>query len=247
MSTCAVCVNTSPCFRCEIKSLKKLVEQQSIELRYWKGESSKLLQLKKDYRTFFETSNNFQNLSYVGDNIDYKFLTITFDPKKFGLYNVNSDEQNYILKQLLRLIKAGKIKSLSGCFEYQKNGTTHAHLICRISTNNKDIEDTLKPYFTDDPKNKYAIKCEDPNSIANITKYITKESTEYYRYDTSLPLDIDPINYEEPQKEKQENSSNDLTIKKIKILEQEIKNIQSRIDQYKKNLLSRHAEIVNFF
>ncbi|WP_445780472.1 hypothetical protein, partial [Shewanella sp.] len=103
---CAICSGSSLCFKCQIKELKSIVESQAIELRHWKGESCKLLQCKKDYRNFFEISANCLLPNYIGENTEYKFITITFDPSKFGLYNNRQDEQNYILKHLLKIIKA---------------------------------------------------------------------------------------------------------------------------------------------
>lgn len=236
---CTICSGTSSCFSCQIKELKSIIQQQAIELRHWKGESCKLLQCKKDYRTFFETSINYLPLNYIGDNTEYKFITITFDPKKFGLFNNRSDEQNYILKQLLKLIKANYIKSLAGCFEYQKNGTTHAHLIARVKCSNADIEDYLRPNFTDDPKNKYAIKCEDPNSFKNIENYIKKESSEYFRHDNAASIDLDYQAIEDlPKKEKPKQCH---LQNSIIYLEQEIKKHQETIKKYN-NILYRTTE-----
>lgn len=230
---CAICKGTSQCFRCIIKELQLKVSQQEVELRYWKGESCKLLCCSKDYRTFYEISHNFLPLNYIGDSSEYRLLTITFDPKKFGLFNVRTDEQNYILKQLMKLIKAQQIKSLSGCFEYQKNGTTHAHLIVRVGCSNSDIENALRPYFTDDLKNKFAIKCEDPKNMKNVENYLQKESNEYYRYDNAASIDLDYMMYEQnTQPIKPILPTHNI----IKVLEQEIINIRQRIEKYKKSL-----------
>lgn len=95
---CAICDRFLSCFKCQIKTLKEKISIQDIELRYWKGESCKLLSLNKDYRQYYEVSLQYLPLSYIGDSLEYKFLTITFDPKKFGQFNLHSDEQNYIFK-----------------------------------------------------------------------------------------------------------------------------------------------------
>jgi len=227
---CAICSGSSSCFSCQIKELKSIIQQQAIELRHWKGESCKLLQCKKDYRLFFEISSNFLRPNYIGENTEYKFITITFDPKKFGLFNVKSDEQNYILKQLLKCIKANQIKSLAGCFEYQKNGTTHAHLIARVTCSNTTLEDTLKMKFTDDTKNKYAVKVEDPNSFKNIENYLQKESIEFFRYDIAASLDLEYATVDDlPKKEKPQQCH---IQKVIQYLESEIKQHQRTIQKY---------------
>uniref|UniRef100_UPI0040478851 hypothetical protein n=1 Tax=Flavobacterium sp. TaxID=239 RepID=UPI0040478851 len=236
---CAICSGSSSCFSCQIKELKSVVQSQAIELRYWKGESCKLLQCKKDYNTFFETSTQLLLPNYIGENTEYKFITITYDPRKFGQFNNKSDEQNYILKQLLRLIKANHIKSLAGCFEYQKNGTTHAHLIARVTCCNTDIENYLRPKFTDDPRNNKAVKCEDPRSFNNIENYLKKESTEYFRYDTAASIDLDYQSIEDlPKKEKPQQCHFQ---KSIQYMESEIKRYQETIKKYN-NILYRTAQ-----
>jgi len=231
---CAICDRTLSCFKCQIKTLKEKLALQDVELRYWKGESCKLLSLKKDYRQFFEISMQYLPLSYIGNSIDYKFLTITFDPKKFGQFNLHSDEQNYIFKQLYKLIKAKLITSLAGCFELQKNGTTHAHLICRTTVSNEEINTALRLAFTDDPKNKCAIRCEDPKNMENVTNYLKKESNDFYRYDLTGALDYEPQAYEQPiSEEKPKHSHLQST---ILYLEKEIISHRKALEKYYKIL-----------
>lgn len=227
---CAICDRSLSCFKCQIKTLKEKISIQDIELRYWKGESCKLLSLNKDYRQYYEVSLQYLPLSYIGDSLEYKFLTITFDPKKFGQFNLHSDEQNYIFKQLYKLIKANLITSLSGCFELQKNGTTHAHMICRTTASNDEINTALVLSFSDDPKNKYAIKCEDPRSMNNITTYMQKEAQDYYRYDPTGAIDYDLLPFEQPiTQEKPKHCHLQNT---INILEQEIISHRKAINKY---------------
>lgn len=205
MSTsCVVCKGGSQCNKCIIKDLKKRIEILNYELRYLRKDSNPLLK-NKDYTTHFELDNKFLALRYYGSLTEYQFLTITFDPNKFGLFNQPKDEQNYIFRVLYKCLHyddgeyRSPITQLTGCFEYQKNGTTHAHIIIRTAYTPKQIEDFLRPQFTDDVKNKCAIKsyllqkekCED---------YLIKESTEYFRYDKTNGLDdgLDMVELDEP-------------------------------------------------
>lgn len=182
MSSCVVCKQATQCFKCRIIDLEKANEFLRTELRYWKKESNKQLILKDDYSQYFDIDNKYLPIKYIGDIIEYHFLTITFDPSKFGLFNNHQDEQNYIFKTVRHCIKKEAIRQLTGCFEYQQNGTTHAHMIIRSDLNDRDIEDLLRPYYTDNEKNRYAIKCL-PAKFPNVEQYIMKESNEYYRYD----------------------------------------------------------------
>lgn len=196
MNDCVICSGSSPCFQCQIDKLTTIVELQKQELKYLRKESNKHLLLEKDYSKYFETDNRYLPLNLYGKHTDYHFLTLTFDPAKFGLFNNPCDEKNFIFATLYKARKW--IRHLTGCFEYQKNGTTHAHLLLSLlqtpnsPSSDKDIEDWFRKFYTDNPKNKYAIKCY-PAKFPTVEDYIKKESTEYYRYDPSNGLDDVPI------------------------------------------------------
>jgi len=182
---CAICHLTTKCFKCQINDLQRIIEIQNYELEYLRKDSNAQLILKDDYTQHFEIDNKFLPIKYYGEMIDYAFLTITFDPNKFGIFNQRVDEQNYIFRTLHKSIKKEYIKQLTGCFEYQKNGTTHAHIIIKTEYNDSKIEDFFRPFYTDDPKNKYAIKCYRLQKEKCET-YLQKESTEFFRYDLSF-------------------------------------------------------------
>lgn len=194
MSKCVVCYGSSPCYQCQIDALNSIISLQKAELKYLRKESNDHLLLKKDYSTYFETDNRYLPLNKYGKLSDYHFLTLTFDPQKFGLFNNPQDEKNYIFATLYKARKW--IKQLTGCFEYQKTGTTHAHLILSLNSSpnssypesDKEIEDWFRKFYTDNPKNKYAIKCY-PAKFPAVEDYIKKESTEYYRFDQSIGID----------------------------------------------------------
>lgn len=190
MSTsCVVCKGTSQCQRCQIKDLKLKIEQQEYALQYFQKDSNQQLRLPKDYAHYFERDNKFLPIKYYGEMVDYHFLTITFDPNKFGIFNQHVDEQNYIFKYLHKSIDKQIVVQLTGCFEYQKNGTTHAHIILKSAQRDSEIEDFFRNYFTNDPKNKYAIKSYKLQKEKCET-YLQKESTEYFRYDLTFDDDL---------------------------------------------------------
>lgn len=114
------------------------------------------------------------SLSYL------KFITITFDPDKFGSVNEDIREKEYILSVLYRL--KSYYTFIYGCFEYHKSGTVHSHLIMHTSVAN--MKQMLRPYFTNNPKNKIVIDVGPAKMPQSIT-YINKESKDFYYYNVS--------------------------------------------------------------
>jgi len=188
-TSCVVCKDMSQCSRCQIKDLQKQVETLSYALSYFQKESNQQLRLVKDYSTNFELDNKFLPIKFYGEMSTYQFTTITFDPNKFGLFNQPSDEKNYIFKSIYKAIKDKYISQVCGCFELQKkSGTIHAHFICKTDNTCKEIEDRCRSDFTDDPRNKFAIKSY-PLQKDRCIDYLKKESLEFYRYDLVTGLD----------------------------------------------------------
>ena len=116
------------------------------------------------------------SLSYL------KFITITFDPEKFGSNNDSDHEKDYILSVLIRLSRSYFF--FYGCFEFHKSGTVHAHLLMASSENDSFWNKTLKSYFTDKPRNRNAVTCY-PAKMPQSVRYINKESDDYFFYDKS--------------------------------------------------------------
>lgn len=206
MKNCVICAGSSACFSCIIQKQQIEIDRLSSALKYYQKETP-LNQLKnKNYHTRFETNSTFLPLPILGQIKDYYFLTITFDPQKFGLANDITLEQNYIFYTLYRLIKKQFTDHLTGSFEYQKNGATHAHLILKINDKSpKELIDFIQPYYTDDKKNKYAIKLL-PAKFPNVIDYIKKESSEYYRFTNISALDFDLYPEPEPLLEVQQET-----------------------------------------
>lgn len=111
---------------------------------------------------------------YQADN-NAVFITITFDPQKFGVENDSSEERLYILHKLELAMEKCYIFQYYGCFEYQNNGTIHAHLVADITNrSHHDIRKFLKPYFTNQPRNVHAVDVQYVKSMSKTIDYINK-------------------------------------------------------------------------
>lgn len=193
-SRCVLCATSSiQCLKCENQSLKEslLDSMAMVETLKLKLKRNPLLRCENKF-LFFETADTYLPLNLFGDIEDYSFLTITFDPQKFGYINRPDEEQKYILHTLWQLIDKSLVRQLTGCFEYQKNGTTHAHILLKRSgiTTDADITSYLVPLYTDRDKRQKAILCV-PAKFPTVEDYIRKESKEYYRYQN--PIDADQL------------------------------------------------------
>lgn len=180
---CPVCIGSSiQCDRCTIKQLKneiKLLNQQLAN--YTEHISSDVLRVPYNEIHRIKQSNLPLDNYYPIDHdqlSSYKFITITFDPTKFGTQQLDQQRKDYILHHLIKLYDNEMIKNFYGCFEYHKNGIVHSHIIAQTYVP-QDVYSYLKTKFTDNAKNKYAIQI-DPAKIPQAIDYINKESTNYF-------------------------------------------------------------------
>lgn len=147
------------------------VGHEDLELSYDKIQKiDKYIDQRKCYKTLPEF--NWLPIPH------FKFITITFDPQRFGINNDPDKEKNYILWHLTRIQKQQWCTTYSGCFEKQKNGTIHAHLI--MGTNYEiEVYKYLKKQFTNNPNNRVAIRIDPAKTKA--MEYIRKESDHYFQ------------------------------------------------------------------
>jgi hypothetical protein len=110
----------------------------------------------------------------------WRFITLTFDPSKFGCSNDPENERMYMLNIILAAARLSYITKVYGSFELHKNGTIHTHFIAEVHS--QDLYHFLKKKLTDNPKNKNAVN-EGKAKFPNCIKYIEKESTYYYKLD----------------------------------------------------------------
>lgn len=107
--------------------------------------------------------------------INWRFLTLTFDPLKFGIDTSEVDRKRYILYKLMRAIKHDIVSDFYGCFEYHESGIIHAHVLIKTEYSDSFIEDYFQPEFTDNRRNKRAVKCLPAKTT--VINYIHKTDT----------------------------------------------------------------------
>lgn len=183
---CPLCYNSSvKCSKCEIISLKLEIARLRRELsQFYLIDSEKLSvslqekQLSCDYLTI---------RAVIPIKYEYKdalslshFVTITFDPARFGMQEFQSERKEYILHKFYILMDKKLINNVYGSFELHKNGIVHAHVIINAQTENiKKINKLLKSYFTDNQHNKIVIQI-GPAKYPQAIEYIEKESEDYF-------------------------------------------------------------------
>lgn len=177
-----------PCLECQIIELKienKLLKEKLV---YLNGDSSKSLDIPSyfplnKYIDIYPSDVN----HYINNNNETLFfplecsyfITITFDPDKFGHYNDNNKEEDYILYILAKLYKDEIIKNFYGCFEKHKSGTIHSHLIANIYDISK-FRTLIKKSFTNNARNMRAIDI-GTYKLKKSIDYINKEE-DYKKY-----------------------------------------------------------------
>ncbi len=193
MSICAVCASSNlQCWRCERISLKFEIANLKAELsKYYLIDNEKLQiehfekQLSMEYNTYrlavpFHKDQINRHFDYQNWLSTAYFITITFDPAKFGMQPYPTERKEYILHKFYRLMRKDLVKKVYGSFEFHKNGIIHCHAI--INAQNEDIskiKKELKPYFTDNMYNKIVIDI-GPAKYPQAMEYIEKESEDYF-------------------------------------------------------------------
>lgn len=233
------------CSQCIIINLREENSRLKDKLRYFENKSSQILKLDRDYSKRFTLSDELTPIYIGGSSDNLAGLTITFDPAKFGQYNKNSDEQNYIFYTLDKALNDQIIDNLTGCFEYQENGTTHAHILIDTQVSRQQVENYFKLFYTDRPNNKRAVKCL-PAKFPGIIDYMKKESNEFFclnpYQDDSKGLDYGldmPIRDNELQKVEIIDDYDLRLIKCIALFKTERDSIDQSITKYNKLLNSR--------
>lgn len=126
---------------------------------------------------------------HIQPNTDYLAITMTFDPHKFKTIQLipNNYQEEYYLKILSDLICNGELSEVYGCFEKHKNGVSHCHLITTgYNTTDKirKLESIIRPYLSNNERNKHAVVVKPVNEIDNWCLYINKglDLSNYFHY-----------------------------------------------------------------
>lgn len=180
-TSCVICLGClSLCSKCEIKKLKNQVSELTEVVNFLCNESSSVLNLSKVEINLIDII--FERYSYPADEpqIDERefiFITLTFDPEKFGQNNQPEDEKSYLLSVISKLVKTNNLQEIYGSFEYQKNGAIHCHFISKFSDYSY-IKKQLKVAMTNRPRNEKAIDIKSVKGITKLWNYINKDPSE---------------------------------------------------------------------
>lgn len=183
---CPICFNSSvKCSKCEIASLKSEISALRRELaKYYTIDVTKFT--PNFYDKFIQMNYHIIRQSqpieynYESELSNSFFMTLTFDPARFGLQPYETERKNYIINQLCKLMKDGLIKKCYGCFEFHQNGIIHSHLIANIAPDDIPlVKRKLREAFTDNHYNKIVVdigKAKYPQA----KQYIEKESDSFF-------------------------------------------------------------------
>jgi len=199
MSTCVVCASSNlQCWKCERISLKfKIASLQKELSQFYTSDIEKFYlsyhdkQLSQKYHTV---------RSPLPINYEYKeklstsyFITITFDPARFGMQPFDEERKDYIIHKMYNVMDYQLIKEVYGSFERHKNGIIHTHAIITAYFDDiKQINKVMKSYFTDNPYNKIAIDI-GPAKYPQAKEYMEKESDDYYLISRKRVMKKHPI------------------------------------------------------
>jgi len=168
---CVVCQDDH-----QIKLLKAKISELTIKLSMYEHSEMKAYSHEKQLIDIIYEQSDTPLLNEDFNIEGYQFVTLTYDPKKFGYMQSARGQTEYFLAALIKYEQL-----LYGCFEYHKNGNVHMHFI--IKGTNEELEQMKKDIrykFTDNPRNRdfmdYGI-CKDKTGI----RYINKESNKYIK------------------------------------------------------------------
>jgi len=131
--SCSICDKMLQCFRCQIKTLQVKNQQLQQKLDFYENRQTKNMSLtysqKSDIWDAFQFYTHPSEWEYGNKLSHAYFITITFDPAKFGSRPDVDLRKDYIMNSLLQLHKLELFTDCYGCFEFHQNGIIHSHLI----------------------------------------------------------------------------------------------------------------------
>lgn len=145
---------------------------------------------------FFKIKNtSFGKRKFSEDEPFYsRFLTITFDPKKFTFAQLTNTELmiNYTLNALWSIRQLFK-HNIKLVFEFHKSGLLHCHINyeCEDVFNHMSLLLRLRYYFSKSLKNKHCIHDRIFNDGGK--QYISKANEEYYYFNMETFKEKKPI------------------------------------------------------
>lgn len=196
--SCVVCQGSVQCLKCENFELKLKIKELRQEIMRYNMDKSEVFRVSSyaDIDIYnrvlrFNRPDDTFNLPDDETLINWRFLTLTFDPLKFGIESSEIDRKRYILYKLLRAVNKDIIKHFYGCFEYHESGIIHAHVLIKTEYSDSFIEDYFQPEFTDNRRNKRAVKCLPAKTT--VLDYIHKVNTPDKRSDDFFKYNKDSL------------------------------------------------------
>lgn len=158
------------------KKLKEEIQQLKNKINYLTAHThdelyvtgSERLEITEHIQMISEPDNTYR----YTPTADWRFVTLTFDPARFGVDNDPAHEALYILKVLTNGIKEEYIFQLYGCFERQRSGVVHSHCLIKTGDEIKLLR-YLKRNFTNNPRNNKAVDAP-PAKHPQALEYINK-------------------------------------------------------------------------
>jgi len=187
-----------PCFMClnshlTLKTYEQLIteiEDLKSEIKYIKNSDSctkllkkfeiipifyekiKLLEIKETVETYQKTLILYQE--------KVKFITLTFDPRKFKQLTNRQSQRNYLEYIINKIFPLG---NMYGCFELHENGVVHSHFMINNLLEKEILE--FRKYLTNYPNNIHAchiIEKDKMEAFNYINKPETKDKHSIYNF-----------------------------------------------------------------
>lgn len=165
---CVVCQTESTIKQLEFKNKQLMETINRLESKYDKmtitNDERQLIQnFEYSEKPVFGESSNVK---------DYQFITLTYDPLKFGYTNSEKSQREYLMAKIYNYVH---FRPFYGCYEHHKNGNVHMHFILKESEEEcKKMRKEIRRFFTDRINNKQFLDigiAKDKTAI----RYINKE------------------------------------------------------------------------
>lgn len=173
--------------------LKREINKLKQQIRFLNGQDLKDLSIGPDkWQSIMDSHFIIDSDKWVPDPIMeetcyfpshkiHVFITLTFDPSRFGIGNDNHLEEQYLINMIYDSVEDQLIKpSIYGCFEKQQNGSIHAHFIAQLNVNKNELYRFYRRRLTDHHTNRVAVDIGQYRLMSSIM-YINKEEP-YKKY-----------------------------------------------------------------
>jgi len=169
-----------------------VVENAQAIAKLKKHISASVPDFKGSKKMLTKVNDNFEEQCFPAPSYNYRFITITFDPKKFSFNELTQPEllHNYVLNVLweLRTLFSHNIILIR---EFHVSGIPHYHLnySCQTPLDHSSLILRLRYYFANSLKNRKCIHDRVFNEGGK--QYMEKSNKTYFKYKIfEKPLEI---------------------------------------------------------